>query len=64
MNIPQARWKPMKLLCGSEALLDPESSIGAYRCTTCDRVVGSVGMPKECKILYDMQEVVTKLQGK
>ncbi len=54
----------MKLLCGSEALLDPESSIGAYRCTTCDRVVGSVGMPKECKILYDMQEVVTKLQGK
>ena len=53
----------LKLLCGSMASFDHESGI-SYRCETCFAVVHSIGMPKRCKELYDMEEVVNKLKGK
>jgi len=55
--------KPIKLLCGSTAEFDVDSGI-SYRCTTCFAVVGSIGMPRDCKELYDMEDVVDKLKGK
>lgn len=51
------------LLCGNTASFDYASGI-SYRCTTCMAVVGSIGMPSECKALYDMEKVVAKLKGK
>lgn len=51
------------LLCGNRAEFDIDSGI-SYRCTRCFAVVHSVGMPRECKKLYEMQEVVDKLKGK
>jgi len=53
----------IELLCGSTASFDHSSGI-SYRCNTCFAVVGSIGMPRECKELYDMQDVVDKLKGK
>jgi len=53
----------IELLCGSIAEFDISSGI-SYRCTTCMAVVGSIGMPPECKALYDMEKVVEKLKGK
>lgn len=55
--------KPIVLLCGSLAEFDVDSGI-SYRCTTCYAVVGSVGMPRECKELYEMEKVADKLRGK
>jgi hypothetical protein len=51
------------LLCGSIAHFDTQSGI-SYRCDTCMAVVGSIAMPRECKELYDMEDVVNKLKGK
>ena len=53
---------PIVLLCGSSAYFDEGSGIG-YRCEECMAMVGSIGMPKRCKELYDMEEVVEKLKG-
>lgn len=53
----------LELLCGSIASFDHDSGI-SYRCNTCNAVVGSVGMPRQCKELYSMEEVVNKLKGK
>lgn len=55
--------KPIELLCGAIAYFDTASGI-SYRCETCGMVVGSIGMPRECRTLYDMEEVVDKLKGK
>jgi hypothetical protein len=55
--------EPVILLCGSMASFDHSSGI-SYRCNTCFAVVHSIGMPKQCKELYDMEEVVNKLKGK
>lgn len=55
--------KPIELLCGATAEFDVESGI-SYRCTTCFAVVGSIGMPRDCKELYDMEKVVDKLSCK
>lgn len=49
-------------LCGSIAEFDESSGI-SYRCTECMAVIGSVGMPRECKEIYEMQEVIDKLKG-
>jgi len=54
---------PIKLLCGSTASFDDGSGC-AHRCDNCGAVVGSVGMPRRCKDLYDMEDVVAKLCGK
>jgi hypothetical protein len=52
----------MPLLCGATAYFDEGSGI-SYRCETCMAVVGSIGMPRACKELYDMEDVVEKLKG-
>lgn len=54
--------EPMPLLCGATAYFDEGSGI-SYRCETCMAVVGSIGMPRACKELYDMEDVVEKLKG-
>jgi hypothetical protein len=56
--------KPIVLLCGSVAYFDHDSTSYSYRCNDCGAVVGSMGMPRECKQLYDMEKVVDKLKGK
>jgi hypothetical protein len=53
----------IKLLCGNTASFDELSGI-SYRCNTCNAVVFSVGMPRHCKELYLMEEVVNRLKGK
>ena len=53
---------PMDLLCGSTASFDDGSGC-SYRCDYCGAVIGSIGMPRHCKDLYDMEEVVLKLKG-
>ena len=55
--------RPIELLCGSRAEFDVESGMG-YRCTECLAMVGSMGMPRECATLYEMQKVVNILKGK
>lgn len=47
----------IELLCGNQAHLDPDSSIGAYYCEACLTAVFSISMPKQCRELYDKQEV-------
>ena len=56
-------FETIELLCGATASFDHSSGI-SYRCNTCLAVVGSMGMPRECKKLYDMEKVVRKLKGK
>jgi hypothetical protein len=51
------------LLCGNTASFDTGSGI-SYRCNYCNATVGSIGMPRACKELYDMEKVVDKLKGK
>jgi hypothetical protein len=53
----------INLLCGSTAEFDEESGI-CYRCTSCFAVVGSIGMPTHCKMLYEAEHIVDKLKGK
>jgi hypothetical protein len=54
--------EPIELLCGATAHFDTDSGI-SYRCDRCMAVVGSIGMPNDCKELYDMEECVRKLKG-
>ena len=58
-----AEFKPVELPCGSTAYFDHDSGI-SYRCDTCFAVVGSIGMPRSCKELMDMDRVINKLKGK
>lgn len=55
-------YKPIDLPCGSKAYYDIDSGI-AFRCSTCNAVVGSIGMPRDCKELLDMEESVNILKG-
>lgn len=55
--------REINLLCEQVAEFDFGSGYG-YRCTTCNAVIGSTGMPKNCATLYAMQNVVDKLKGK
>ncbi len=48
--------------CGNLASFDEDSGM-SYRCNRCFAVVGSMGMPKECKELYEMEQVVDKLSN-
>ena len=54
--------EPIKLLCGNDAYFDHGSGIG-YRCEACMAMVGSIGMPRSCKALYEQEEVINKLKG-
>lgn len=58
----EAEYKPITLLCGARATFDTDSGC-SYRCNTCFATVGSMGMPRSCKELYDMEKVVDKLKG-
>jgi hypothetical protein len=40
--------KSFNLPCGGTALFDHSSGV-SYRCDTCFMVVGSMGMPRDCK---------------
>lgn len=55
--------RPMHLPCGGIAYFDEGSGIG-YRCEHCMAVVGSIGMPKECKEAKQKYENWQKLGGK
>ena len=52
---------PFRLPCGHTAYFDVESGC-SHRCSACFAVVGSIGMPKSCKELLDMERVVEKLK--
>ena len=54
---------PVETACGTTASFDDGSGYG-YRCDSCGAVIGSIGMPRRCKDLYDMDEVINKLKGK
>jgi hypothetical protein len=51
-----------KLPCGGIAYFDWASEC-AHRCDSCNAVVGSIGMPRECKTLMDMDKLAEKLKG-
>lgn len=53
---------PMRLPCGGIAYWDEDSGI-SYRCEDCGAVVGSIGMPKECKDAVQKYENWEKLGG-
>lgn len=48
--------------CGATAYFDIGSGIG-YRCEECEAIIGSIGMPRECRTLLDMDTVAEKLKG-
>lgn len=50
------------LLCGGIACFYVASGIG-YRYETCGAMVGSMGMPEECKTLYDAERIVERLKA-
>lgn len=56
----------INLPCGATAHFCYEAGYG-YRCTSCNAVVGSVGMPRECKLALDKEneqlEILCKLKG-
>ena len=54
----------MKLPCGGNAYLDPDSSCHSYRCMDCFAVVGSIGQPQSCKEEAKKYEVIELLGGK
>lgn len=48
-----------KLPCGGIARVDPESSFYASVCMTCLCVVGSIGMPEDCRaMMYDAERSI------
>ena len=47
--------------CGATAYFDEGSGIG-YRCEECMAFIGSIGMPRECKDLMEMDKIVDKLR--
>ena len=53
----------MNLPCGGVASWDESSGI-SYRCEYCGAVVGSVGMPQECKDEMTKWDTWAKLGGK
>ena len=56
-------YDPMVLPCGGVAYYDENSGI-SYRCGHCMAVVGSIGMPPECKREMDKWDLIEKLGGK
>jgi hypothetical protein len=53
---------PMPLPCGGTAYWD-ESSGFSFRCE-CGAIVGSIGMPAECRREMDKWDLMEKLGGK
>ena len=63
-NLEQNEYPPMRLPCGGVAWLDPDSSSYGFRCDSCFAVVGSIGMPRDCKTEMDKWEVQKTLGGR
>jgi len=57
-----AQHDALRLPCGGTAYFD-ESSGCAHRCRQCMSVVGSVGMPDECKSEFDKYDKVLPALG-
>ena len=53
---------PIKAPCGNKAYHDYENQ--AHICGHCGAVVGSMGMPSQCIMLYKQQQVANILAGK
>lgn len=53
-------FKPIVTECGNIAVFDIESGI-SYRCTACFAVVGSIGMPVDCRTVYEQAEMWRRL---
>lgn len=53
---------PLYMPCGGTAEFD-WGSMCAHRCTTCNAVVGSMGMPRSCKAEQEKYEAWEKLGG-
>lgn len=44
------------LACQSQATVDDSGGYPAYRCDTCNAIEGSIGMPRECKLITKLQK--------
>jgi hypothetical protein len=53
---------PITAPCGNRAFFDYESGF-SYRCEACMAVIGSIGMPRECRAIMEMDRAVEKLSG-
>lgn len=56
-------YDPMRLPCGGTAYFDESSGI-SYRCEDCGAVVGSIGMPADCRDEMKKWENWEKLGGR
>ena len=56
------RVDPLYLPCGGTAYFDHASGC-AHRCENCMAVVGSIGMPRECKNEMDKYDLVLPALG-
>lgn len=56
-------YKPVYMPCGGTAYFDHSSGI-SYRCDVCNSVLGSVGMPQECREIYRKMELLDVIAGK
>jgi hypothetical protein len=62
----QADISIIKVACGAWAEFEPDGL--GYRCYSCGKVIGSVGMPSRCATLqreqHEAEEIVRKLKGR
>lgn len=56
------KFDPIHLPCGGTAEFDEGAGYG-HRCWTCMAVVGSIGMPRECKTEMDKYDIVLPALG-
>lgn len=54
--------KPVYMPCGGVAYFDHSSGF-SYRCATCMSVIGSIGMPQECRDEYRKMEMLDIIAG-
>ena len=59
----QSLLDPIPLPCGGTAYWDESSGI-SYRCDTCMAVLGSIGMPSQCRQAYRDMELLDVIAGK
>ncbi len=54
---------PIYMPCGGTGYFDHASGF-SYRCDTCNAVIGSIGMPRECVDEYRKMEMLDIIAGK
>lgn len=52
------------LPCGGVPRFDPRSDTYSYRCDQCFAVVGSVGMPRDCAEMWQVEKDLDEMQRK